>query len=118
MAFIKGPIVIKNPGNVADAIRKQFGNQQTGSVKLPFTATGWKSTKMPSMDVIGIDSKVAVSQSELDTVPVVKPTPVVEPIPVEEPIVVPVYVPEVVAEPESESDVMVEKQKKKKRRLI
>lgn len=114
MAYIKGPIVMKNPGNVVDAIRRQFGNQQQGSVKLPFVATGWKSTKMPSMDVIGIDSKAAVSHSELDTKPSVEKPVEIAPIPTVE-----MEVAEESGDSAEEADELdVKPKSKKKRRSI
>jgi hypothetical protein len=70
MTTIKGPITIKKPGNVAEAVRRLYGNQ-TGSVKLPFEATGWKSTKMPEVQVIGIDT--ASASTDVAAAPVPEP---------------------------------------------
>jgi len=78
MATIKGPITIKGPCSISDAVAKMVGGD-TKKVKLPFTATGWKSTKMPDVEVEGIDAVKAYSLEEVQGVAVAEPAVATEP---------------------------------------
>ena len=47
MTTIKGPLKFEGGFNAAEFLKGKVGEQN--SVKLPFMATGWKSTKNPAI---------------------------------------------------------------------
>ena len=71
MVTIKGPIHFKK-GFSTDEIVKQITDGKL-KVKLPFKATGWKSTKMPEIaDLSGIELKVEKPAKEVKAKPAKK----------------------------------------------
>lgn len=52
MGAIKGPIKLHAAGSLADSLRK-VRDQENQTIRLPFQATGWKSSEQPA----GITSK-------------------------------------------------------------
>jgi hypothetical protein len=47
MVKIKGPFKLKGGESLAKSVRKMVSQEQQ-NVSLPFSATGWKSDKMPA----------------------------------------------------------------------
>jgi len=47
MTVIKGPFKLHGSGSLSDSLRK-IRDQENQIIKLPFEASGWKSSKQPA----------------------------------------------------------------------